>query len=352
MSIGYEAKIAPELRVFGTSIDNVQPHPLNARIHRLDKLMASLTKHGQYALIIAQKSTGYIVKGNGTWTAAKQLGWTQVAINVQDMSDQQALAMLVDDNTTSDLARNNKAKTLAILKQLTDTIWSEDEIADLDEELAPLAELSPTSEAAYTHEGSEHAQEVQDKREAKAKTEQERLKDVRFPLTLADHAVFMDRLKTLQKRFGTPGAIATIMETVRRQADAEAAMPVTGRNMDEATRDGIKWSVLTDLKALLGAVPQDPMPRQYVMDIVDRAMPQLAPKPAPAEDAPLPGQLPAFPDLTDAAAEVFADVMSEPEPNPYQQASLVPPKLAETAGEADQPNEPEGLAEGQDALGL
>lgn len=343
MSLGYTAKIAPELRVFSTQLDSLQPHPQNAREHRLDKLMASLTKHGQYALIIAQKSSRTIVKGNGTWQAAKQLGWTSVAASIMELTDAEALAMLVDDNTTSDLARNNKQKMLAILKLVTqDTIWSEDDIADLDEELAPLVEVAPKSDAAFTHEFSDKGQEVQATRERKSQTEQERLKDVRFPLTLADHAVFMERLKLLQKRFGTPGAIATIMEATRRQAESEQAMPQTGRNMDESTRDGIKYSILTEVRQVLDSLPYDPMPRAQLNAVLERMMPTMKVAPLP-DNAVLPGQLPLLDEPT--LAETIAPVIAELVALTFGDMLESPP-MTDSAGLPEQPDEPAGLEEG------
>lgn len=52
--------------------------PNNVRIHtkrNLDTIKNSLKEFGQVKPILVQKSTNYIIAGNGTYQAAKALGW-------------------------------------------------------------------------------------------------------------------------------------------------------------------------------------------------------------------------------------------------------------------------------------
>lgn len=324
--------------MYAISIDSVRQHPDNSRKHRMDKLMQSLTTHGQRSLIVVQKSTGFIVKGNGTWAAAKQLGWSQIAASIQDMDDTEALGFLVDDNRASDLATYEKDQHLASLQKLMalgaqGTLFTEDDIADLEEELRPLAELQPkATNAAGVHElAGGDAAAKQAEREAKSDSDTERLKDVRFPLTLADHALFMERIRDLQKRYGTPGAIATLMEAVKRQAEAEQATGLkTGRQLDEAAQASAVRGFATDMAAMLYQLPGETVSKAHVLRMLGEAAPAPVPEPDPL--AVVPGQLEA----------AWQDELNQPVPAPQvrdwsQSSSAIP--LAPTAGQPESSDE-------------
>lgn len=124
--------IDPALMAWVADIDAMHPYPGNARRHRVDKIMASLTKHGQRTPIVVQQGTGHILKGNGTWTAAGMLGWTHIAAAFVDVDDARARAYLLDDNLTSDLSANDEM-ALAELLRTTDrtlSIWDDHEVED------------------------------------------------------------------------------------------------------------------------------------------------------------------------------------------------------------------------------
>lgn len=93
-------KIAPEL--IGAEppvvIDHVQPHPENYNKHDIGKIKESLTANGQYRPIVVQQSTGNILAGNGTWAAARSLGWTHIAADIIDVDDTTARRILLVDN--------------------------------------------------------------------------------------------------------------------------------------------------------------------------------------------------------------------------------------------------------------
>jgi len=125
-------------------IDSVQPHPGNARRGDVNAIANSLTAFGQRSKIIVQRSTGYIVKGNHTWKAAKQLGWTHVEVEVQDFDDVQARAYMLADNATSDKASYDKGALLGLLGQTLTNLegsgYTQDDFEALSEEVnAPEA---------------------------------------------------------------------------------------------------------------------------------------------------------------------------------------------------------------------
>jgi hypothetical protein len=119
-------------------------HPQNVRDHDLPKLRASLRAHGQFASVVRQASTGYVIKGNGTMEAAAAEGWDALDVVTLDVDDDQALRILLIDNATSDGASNRVdglADLLASLDgDLTGTGYTGDDLAALMASLAPEPE--------------------------------------------------------------------------------------------------------------------------------------------------------------------------------------------------------------------
>ena len=74
--------IAEGLRVLAVPIDELHVDPANARTgHALDRIASSLKAYGQRKPIIANRlQNGKIEAGNGTWQAAKKLGWSHIAV--------------------------------------------------------------------------------------------------------------------------------------------------------------------------------------------------------------------------------------------------------------------------------
>jgi site-specific DNA-methyltransferase (adenine-specific) len=81
----------------------------------------SLKLHGQYRPIVVQKSTGHILAGNHTYKAAKALKWKQIAATYVDVTDDQAVRILLMDNRANDLASYDDPALAEILKQLMET---------------------------------------------------------------------------------------------------------------------------------------------------------------------------------------------------------------------------------------
>lgn len=85
----------------------LEAHPENVRLHGdrdLGVLRASLARFGQLKPVVVQASTRYVVAGNGTLEAARQLGWTHLQANVVDLSDADARAYALVDNRSAELS--------------------------------------------------------------------------------------------------------------------------------------------------------------------------------------------------------------------------------------------------------
>jgi ParB-like chromosome segregation protein Spo0J len=80
--------------------------PSNVRKHsrrNLDAIKASLRKFGQQKPIVVD-AKGIVLAGNGTLTAAKELGWTEIQIARTELAGVEATAFAIADNRTAELA--------------------------------------------------------------------------------------------------------------------------------------------------------------------------------------------------------------------------------------------------------
>jgi DNA modification methylase len=88
-------------------VDDLNLDPANARVHgekNIAAIKSSLAAFGQRKPIVVQKSGMIVRAGNGTVTAAKALGWTQIAAVVIDDDAATALQFAIADNRTAELA--------------------------------------------------------------------------------------------------------------------------------------------------------------------------------------------------------------------------------------------------------
>lgn len=110
----HKHRIVPDLLRLGVEIDTIQPHPENYNKHDLAKIKDSLTRNGQYRPIVVQQSTGHILAGNGTYAAARALGWTHIARTLVDVDEDAARRILLVDN----FAATDEYDTEAVVKVL------------------------------------------------------------------------------------------------------------------------------------------------------------------------------------------------------------------------------------------
>src|ERR1700722_394833 len=83
------------------SIDSVRPHPRNVNEGDLAAIAESMRVHGFYGALRVQRSSGYIVAGNHSWAAAKEVGIEKVPVIMLDVDDDTALRLMLVDNATA-----------------------------------------------------------------------------------------------------------------------------------------------------------------------------------------------------------------------------------------------------------
>lgn len=99
--------IHEQLRPLALPLGELVPDPANARKHNDKNLAAirgSLAQFGQRKPLVVQR-TGMIIRaGNGTYEAAKSLGWEHLACVLVDEDDVSAVGFAIADNRTAELA--------------------------------------------------------------------------------------------------------------------------------------------------------------------------------------------------------------------------------------------------------
>lgn len=101
-------------------IDSVQPHPANFRDHDVGAIAASIARWGVWRAIVVQRSTGYILVGNGEWKALQSLHARKVPVRYVDVDDVNAEAILLADNWIPRRGRDDTAAMLQIMVDVHD----------------------------------------------------------------------------------------------------------------------------------------------------------------------------------------------------------------------------------------
>lgn len=122
------------------ALTSLQPYPGNPRKGDLQLIKDSLEANGQYRPIVAQKSTRFILAGNHTWRAAKELGWTEMDVSFVDCDDETAKRIVLVDNRSNDVAGYDDHALLSLLQDLeggyAGTGYGDDDLTKLLDKLA------------------------------------------------------------------------------------------------------------------------------------------------------------------------------------------------------------------------
>jgi site-specific DNA-methyltransferase (adenine-specific) len=130
-------RVAPALAPLVIPIDSIELHPRNPRVGDVEAVKASLRRFGQQKPLVVQASTRYVVAGNHLLRAARALGGTGIAANVEDLDDASATAFMLADNRTSDLGTYDDGLLAAILAETA----AEDNLAATGYDIDDVAAL-------------------------------------------------------------------------------------------------------------------------------------------------------------------------------------------------------------------
>jgi ParB-like chromosome segregation protein Spo0J len=104
-----------KLKIAELSLD-----PANARKHspkNIETIKASLRKFGQQKPIVVD-AKGIVIAGNGTLTAAQELGWTDIQATVSQLTGIDKVAFGIADNRSSELAEWDQQVLATLLKEI------------------------------------------------------------------------------------------------------------------------------------------------------------------------------------------------------------------------------------------
>lgn len=105
-------------------LDSISPDPANVRRHSSENIAAikaSLRRFGQQKPIVVDRNN-IIRAGNGSYQAARELGWSSMDVLVTDLSGPDAIAYAIADNRTAELAEWDLAALKAEFNSLDDLL--------------------------------------------------------------------------------------------------------------------------------------------------------------------------------------------------------------------------------------
>jgi DNA modification methylase len=160
------SNIAPSIKALVVPIESVTLHPNNPRVGDVKAVAASLARFGQLKPVVVQESSGYVVAGNHVLRAARSLGWTELAVAIENLDDATATAFMLADNRTADLGGYDERLLAAILSDtaaasnLAGTGYDVDDVAALiaaaglaDERDADVCPAPPVPTDVYVRAG-------------------------------------------------------------------------------------------------------------------------------------------------------------------------------------------------------
>lgn len=103
-------------------IGTLKHHPKNPRKGDVKSITESIEHNGFYGVVVAQKSTGYVLAGNHRMMAAKAAGLDSLPVAYVDVDDATALKILLADNRTNDLATYDNKELAELLADVSNTI--------------------------------------------------------------------------------------------------------------------------------------------------------------------------------------------------------------------------------------
>lgn len=112
--VRFHAELEPLL----VPIDSVKPHHRNYNRGDVEAIKESILTVGMYRPIYVDKATDEILGGNHTWEACKDLGSELIPIIRLDVSDAEAIKVMVGDNHIAALALPDNWELVSLLSEL------------------------------------------------------------------------------------------------------------------------------------------------------------------------------------------------------------------------------------------
>ena len=131
------------LRPLAEPIDNILVNERNAWKHpaiQVAEIRGSLEEFGFDQPLVANRKSRFIVKGEGRYRAAKQLGYSHVPVVWVDDDDEQSIARALMDNLTRQKGEWDLGELDTQIREVADSINSVDAMLALDDALRLTSE--------------------------------------------------------------------------------------------------------------------------------------------------------------------------------------------------------------------
>lgn len=140
------SNIADSLQGLKVPLSEIRLLASNPRKGNVAAVVKSYQVFGQLKPIVVRRATGEIIAGNHQYQAAKELGWTEIAVVYADVDEKTARAFAVADNRTGELAEWDVTALISSLADLDSTLFdaagfSIDELDDLKAILEEQADI-------------------------------------------------------------------------------------------------------------------------------------------------------------------------------------------------------------------
>lgn len=99
-------------------VEEISHHPQNPNNGDLAVIMESIQLNGMYRPVYVQAATGWIVAGNGTYDACRELGAEQIPVLPLDVDEATARRIVAVDNQSARKAVMDVGLELALLEQI------------------------------------------------------------------------------------------------------------------------------------------------------------------------------------------------------------------------------------------
>lgn len=206
-------------------IDSIFEHPENPRLHDDAALEESITTIGFYGAPVVQKSTKFILAGNGRWAINKKLGATTISYFELDVDDETAKRILLADNRTNDKAGYDKGKLVALLESLAitqgelfGTGYTGKDMDDFQLQVQDVKVL-PVAATDATFIDEENETEVAE-RKVKLKSEKAVVREMMLVYPELEYNDLISAIKHLAKHYEVKGAMPTVQRAVLDSATA------------------------------------------------------------------------------------------------------------------------------------
>jgi ParB-like chromosome segregation protein Spo0J len=112
------AQIAKDLTPLIQPISKLKPATHNPRKGDVESIKKSYERFGQRKPIVADRATGEIIAGNHQYLAAKELGWSEMAVVFVDDDRETAIAYGVADNRIGQLGEWDVEELVFALEEI------------------------------------------------------------------------------------------------------------------------------------------------------------------------------------------------------------------------------------------